>query len=119
EWPAELSTSLVFTPDAAEAGPVMDVRDEARGLSEELLARAAQQLQAAGFSVSCEIREGEARHVILERAAEWQPAVIVVGSQRRSGLDRLLLGSVSEHVVRHAPCSVAIVREAPSMTPGE
>src|SRR5215468_4241967 len=68
EWPAELSTSLVFTPDAAEAGPVMDVRDEARGLSEELLARAAQQLQAAGFSVSCEIREGEARHVILERA---------------------------------------------------
>jgi nucleotide-binding universal stress UspA family protein len=105
EWPPELSASL-----AMSEGPVMDLREEARRQSEELLARAADQLRAAGFSPSCEMREGDARHVILEYAAEWQPAVIVVGSHGRTGLDRFLLGSVSENVVRHAPCSVAVVR---------
>ncbi len=36
--------------------------------------------------------------------------MIVVGSHGRRGLDRLLMGSVAEAVVRHAPCSVEIVR---------
>jgi nucleotide-binding universal stress UspA family protein len=112
EWPSELSASLVFTPGAMDAGPVMDLREDARRQSDELLARAAEQLQAAGFSVSREMREGDARHVILERATEWRPDVIVVGSHGRTGLDRFLLGSVSENVVRHAPCSVAVVRGA-------
>ncbi|HET9832226.1 MAG TPA: universal stress protein [Vicinamibacterales bacterium] len=112
EWPAELSASLVFTPGEESAGPVMDLREDARRQSEELLGRAAEQLRAAGFSVSCEMREGDARHVILERAAEWRPDLIVVGSHGRTGLDRFLLGSVFENVVRHAPCSVAVVRGA-------
>jgi len=110
EWPPELSASLVFTPGAISAGPVMDLREEARGQSQERLARAAQQLRAAGFSASYEMREGDAGHVILECAADWRPDVIVVGSHGRTGLDRVLLGSVSEHVVRHAACSVAVIR---------
>jgi nucleotide-binding universal stress UspA family protein len=36
----------------------------------------------------------------------------VVGSHGKTGLDRLLLGSVSEHIARHATCSVEIVRMA-------
>jgi nucleotide-binding universal stress UspA family protein len=69
-------------------------------------------------SASYEMREGDARHVILECAAEWRPAVIVIGSHGRTGVDRFLLGSVSENVVLDAACSVAIVRGAQS-TPFE
>jgi nucleotide-binding universal stress UspA family protein len=48
------------------------------------------------------------------RVAEELPAdVIVMGSHGRTGLKRMLLGSVSEHVVRHAPCSVLVVHHHP------
>ena len=56
--------------------------------------------------------EGDARKEILDCAAGWHPDVIVLGSHGRSGLDRFLLGSVSENVMRHATCSVEVVRAA-------
>jgi len=45
--------------------------------------------------------------------AEGDPAIglIVVGTHGRTGLPRALLGSVAEKVVRHAPCSVMVVRD--------
>lgn len=110
DWPAALPESLEFTPGALASGPVMSVRDDARRQSEQLLVRTAQQLRAAGFTVSHETREGDPRHVILQCAGEWQPDVIVLGSHGRTGLDRFLLGSVAENVVRHASSSVAIIR---------
>ena len=110
EWPPDLPDSLAFTPTAMSGGPIMDLREETRRQSEELLARAVQELRAAGFAAFQDRREGYARHVILECTAEWRPDVVVMGSHGRTGLDRFLLGSVSENVVRHAPCSVAVVR---------
>ncbi|MEW6736963.1 MAG: universal stress protein [Acidobacteriota bacterium] len=47
---------------------------------------------------------------ILEKADQWRPDLIVVGSHRRSKLGRFLLGSVSEQVVREAHCSVRVAR---------
>ena len=44
-------------------------------------------------------------------AAEVDADVIVIGSHGRTGVKRLMLGSTSEHVVRHAPCPVLVVRE--------
>jgi hypothetical protein len=41
-----------------------------------------------------------------------------MGSHGRHGLDRLLLGSVAESVLSHAPCSVEVVRPAPSESAG-
>ncbi|MGZ4896245.1 MAG: universal stress protein [Candidatus Angelobacter sp.] len=46
----------------------------------------------------------------MEYADEWRPDLIMVGSHGRRGLDRFLLGSVSDAVARHAHCSVWIVR---------
>jgi universal stress protein A len=40
--------------------------------------------------------------------------MIVMGTHGRSGLDRLLLGSVAERVIRLAPCPVLTVRQAKS-----
>ena len=75
-----------------------------------MVASATQELLAAQFSATPSVHEGEPRRVILDAAAEWHPDVIVMGSHGKRGIDRFLLGSVSEGVVRHAPCSVNVVR---------
>ena len=54
---------------------------------------------------------GDVAGTICRVAEEVGVDVIVVGSHGRTGLQRLFLGSVSEHVVRHAPCPVLVVRE--------
>jgi nucleotide-binding universal stress UspA family protein len=59
--------------------------------------------------VSC---TGDARQVILDEAQEWPADLVVLGSHGRTGMKRVLLGSVSDSVSRHARCSVQIVRGA-------
>jgi nucleotide-binding universal stress UspA family protein len=112
EWPAPLPLSLAFAEGASAAADVVAFHDAARHRAGEVVDQAASRLRAAGFHVIDEVREGDARHAILDCAAEWQPEVIVLGSHGRRGIGRFLLGSVSEGVVRHAPCSVYVVRTA-------
>ncbi len=50
------------------------------------------------------------KEMILSEAAEWGADLIVVGSHGRRGVNRFLLGSVSEAVALHANCSVEIIR---------
>jgi nucleotide-binding universal stress UspA family protein len=78
--------------------------------AEELVRRAEKALLAAGFKAASVTHKGDARSVILDEAARWHPDLIVLGSHRRSKLGRILIGSVSEAVLRHAECSVQIVR---------
>jgi universal stress protein A len=56
------------------------------------------------------IRVGRPAHEIIAAAREWQADLIVIASHGRRGVPRLLLGSVAEEVVRHAPCPVLVVR---------
>jgi nucleotide-binding universal stress UspA family protein len=56
------------------------------------------------------IRSGHPRDVILEVAKEVDADFIVLGTHGRRGMSQLFIGSVAEHVVRHAPVPVLIVR---------
>lgn len=47
---------------------------------------------------------------IVNAAKEWPADLIVIGSHGRGGVQRALLGSVAEGVMRHAPCPVLVVR---------
>jgi universal stress protein A len=47
---------------------------------------------------------------IVKAAKDWPAEVLVIGSHGRVGLQRVLLGSVAEAVMRHAPCPVLVVR---------
>ncbi len=60
--------------------------------------------------VSCEVLEGYIKDKILEAAKLWPADLIVMGSHGRRGFTRFLLGSVSEAIVSHSPCSVEIVK---------
>ena len=53
---------------------------------------------------------GEPRALILDTAEAWGADLIVVASHGRRGLDRFLMGSVSEAVATYAPCSVEVIR---------
>jgi hypothetical protein len=48
--------------------------------------------------------------MVIEKADEWRPDLIVVGSHGRSALGRFMLGSVSQKVVTEAHCSVRVAR---------
>jgi nucleotide-binding universal stress UspA family protein len=69
-------------------------------------------LLRAGMNAVCDPATpiGEPRGVILEAAKSWPADMIVLGSHGRRGLDRLLMGSVSEAVAIHADCSVEVIR---------
>lgn len=65
---------------------------------------------AAGVPFTRLLAAGQPRQVILEVARDRGADLIVMGAHGRSGLERAILGSVSEHVVRHSPCDVLVVR---------
>jgi nucleotide-binding universal stress UspA family protein len=85
-------------------------RTRLRERAKEMVGQAARKLSSAGFKVTSLVREGDARDVILKHSENWRADLIMVGSHGRTGLDRFLMGSVSEAVARHARCSVEIVR---------
>jgi universal stress protein A len=69
-------------------------------------------IQASDANVRVEHRleQGDAARVIAEVARENQAGLIVMGTHGRSGLGRLLMGSVAEQVLRKAPCPVLTVK---------
>ena len=52
---------------------------------------------------------GDPGRVICDMADSWQADMIVVGNRGRTGISEFFLGSVSNYVMHHAPCSVLVV----------
>ena len=84
----------------------LKLRDQAN----ELLTKTEETFRTARFKTTHFVEEGDAREIILDYAEQWPADLIVVGSHGRTGMDRFLMGSVSEAVARYARCSVEIVR---------
>jgi nucleotide-binding universal stress UspA family protein len=81
-----------------------------REQAKDIVEKAAEKLRAAKFTVSTELVEGDPKSQIIDIANQWHADMIVLGSHGRRGIDRFLMGSVSQAVVRHAHCSVEIIR---------
>jgi nucleotide-binding universal stress UspA family protein/predicted transcriptional regulator len=62
------------------------------------------------WGVSAEYLVGDPADALMERATNWGTDLIVVGSQGRSAIGRLILGSVSRKIVTEARCSVRVAR---------
>jgi nucleotide-binding universal stress UspA family protein len=103
--------SLLVGREMAAYDPEFEaVWKASRELAKALVTKTTERLQKAGLRVTPALEEGDPKSKIIDVAREWHADLIVLGSHGRSGLSRFLLGSVSEAVVRHAHCSVAIVR---------
>lgn len=97
-----------FLPDTS------DIEKSARENAAKTVAETAEKLKAytdsGRVTISTDILFGSPDSRIVETAEEWRADLIVVGSHGYSRWERLLLGSVSDSVVHHAPCSVLVVR---------
>ena len=113
EWPAGLAPDMAFAEGAAASQSILSLHELRRRDAGALVASTAAQLRAAGFTTTTSVRDGDPRQTILAAAKDWRADLVVMGSHGKRGLDRLVLGSVSDSVARHAPCSVEIVRSVP------
>ncbi len=97
--------------------PWSSVRDAvvagAQGQANKLVAEHA----AAGRTIHVELVQGAPAQTITETATQAGHDLIAIGAHGHRGVRRLLLGSVAENVVRHAPCSVLVVHADPPPIP--
>lgn len=70
----------------------------------------AQSLRAAGYEVKTEADLGNPAEAIIERARGTDIALVAMTTHGRSGISRLLFGSVAEQVVRHVDVPVLLLR---------
>jgi nucleotide-binding universal stress UspA family protein len=112
---------LIFLENQAAAFPLAavyppslldELMNNARSRAKDAVESARKILEDAGLKVGADEPAplGDPRSVILDRAGQWGADLIVLGSHGKRGLDRMLMGSVSENVAIHASCSVEVVR---------
>lgn len=122
-WPAgsrvivaNVLTPALTPPSAGvESGVplLIEISEPQRQQAVALVARAEAELREAGIATEERIPTGDPREALLRLVADERVDLLVVGSHGRTGLSKLLLGSVSSHVVTHARCSVLVVKEEP------
>jgi nucleotide-binding universal stress UspA family protein len=100
---ASVALSMGITPVLFSPELLQDLREAVRTKIETVLG----ELHA---QANLTIVEGHAAPTILQYVEAHRPELVVVGTRGRSGLKRILIGSVAEHVVRAAQSSVLVVR---------
>jgi len=89
------------------------LQEAVRHTGERTLAQAAEKARQSGMTAETALLDAKGERiagVIKDDALHWQADLIVIGTHGRSGLSRLLLGSVAEAVARDAPVPVLLVR---------
>ena len=89
---------------------VAEARAEMTAQGTRALRRIAELADSLQVSLRTDLLEGDPKTTLVEVAAQQGADCLVVGSHGASGLERALLGSVSEYCVRHASCPVLVVR---------
>ena len=82
--------------------------------AEEVFDRIAAMFEGANARLRHTIREGNRGETIVDYAEQCGANLIVMGARGRSPISRILLGSTSDYVATHAPCSVLVIRPSAS-----
>ena len=97
--------------------PMEDLANEALGLGydEQVMDQYLRPISSPvpGVRVRHQLERGEPAELIVSVAEDLGCDLIVMGTHGRGGLSRLFMGSVTEQVLRNAPCPVLAVREPP------
>jgi nucleotide-binding universal stress UspA family protein len=112
--PAALSADmLAWTPADADAEVLRALEPKMAELQVE-----AEAIAGKG-RVETRLLVGDAASEIARLAGDGRYDLVVIGTHGRTGVKRLVLGSVAEHVVRSAPVSVLVIRAKPSQEADE
>jgi nucleotide-binding universal stress UspA family protein len=103
---ASVAPSIGVTPLVLSPEMLCEISQVARATIDATVAKLGAQAQVT-------IVEGPAAPAILQYVAHHRPELVVVGTRGRTGLARIALGSVAEHVVRGAQAPVLVVRGVP------
>jgi nucleotide-binding universal stress UspA family protein len=112
DLPVVASTEVSYVPESY----YFHMEDSGRKQAESAVSRALSRLRESNAArevplrLSSDVVEGKAEGTIIEIARNQNTDLIMVGSHGYRGLTRFLLGSVSQAIASHAPCSVQIVR---------
>jgi nucleotide-binding universal stress UspA family protein len=107
--PALTMYSEVYVPAVPQTEELMS---EVIRSHQELVSRAEQKLKDAGLATEARVIQGDPREALIETVKTDAIDLLVVGSHGRTGLAKILMGSVAAHVMAHAPCSVLVVKPA-------
>jgi nucleotide-binding universal stress UspA family protein len=106
KWGATLHTLVVDTR-LARSGPLLEtLREEGRGAVRDVEVTGTQ----AGLTVVIKSVEGNPHEAVLDYVTEHGIDMVIMGTHGRTGLDRVVMGSVAEGVVRRSPVPVLTVR---------
>jgi nucleotide-binding universal stress UspA family protein len=97
-----------YLPTTAEIEKT--AQENAAKIIEDAGKKIQESLEGQNIFISTEVLLGSPESRIVETAEEMHADLIVVGSHGYNRWERLLLGSVSDSVVHHSPCSVLVVR---------
>ncbi|MFN5515836.1 MAG: universal stress protein [Cyanobacteriota bacterium] len=110
--------SQLLSPYASGAGEELlgfaqNLQERLQGESQEIgrwLGDYAQQAQAAGVKAEWDWAMGEPGRQIRDLAQRWDADLIIIGRRGLRGFAEMVLGSVSNYIVHHSPCSVLIIQ---------
>ena len=99
--------------DVAGALPFLDVttQKEWEEATEKRLARAVASAEKRGIAATSEIVWGRPSDTLVETAQRMKASLIVLGTHGRGAIEKLLIGSTAERVLRLSPIPVLTVRE--------
>jgi nucleotide-binding universal stress UspA family protein len=112
---AKLATIYVVDPAVEYSGDLSLSPDEVKEVAQEKDAEVLAKLKASlplPDDAEHFVRVGQAAVVIDKMAVDWGADVIVIGSHGRTGISRIILGSVSDDLVHRSSCPVIVVRES-------
>ena len=101
----------IFSSKQFDSPRLRPLRAQATATAKQKLGLLANQHVRSHVFINWQVLGGVAHSVIVEAAAKSKADLIVMGSEGRTGVNRFLVGSVAEKVVRHAPCPVLVVRD--------
>ncbi len=106
------SAQALLEPPFVDTNQLEEQRAEGMKRAQNAVASAVEILSKTFPKVeeSISVLLGGPRNVIIDEADKWGADLIVVGSHGHRGIERFLLGSVSEGIARHAHCSVEVIR---------
>jgi nucleotide-binding universal stress UspA family protein len=95
---------------------VSKVAEAARETSMRILSDGEEEVKTEGIHVETMLKEGHVAQEIIKVARENQFDLIVMGPRGMSKIKEILLGSVSDTVLRNAPCPVLVVKQSDDIT---
>jgi len=117
-WPAGTAFLLLHVLDPYPFVKAPISLNRAKEAAAAQLKTAAQSLIEAGWKPETDVILGMPRRAVSQIAESWKADLVMVGSNEAGALMRLFLGSTARSVLRHAPCSVEIVRPSPQERKG-